>query len=210
MSQRIDIVNIALGLLASRPLTAVDLSDGTSDRAIIINANYPIARDSTLEEHDWSFAIKRFTPAKDTASPDFGPANRFRIPSDILRVLSVDYDATKFAISRSASADMRDQAEWVAESGFILTRSEKIYCRGIRRVEDEGIFSGLFAHAFAAKLALLTCYAVTKSNSRFKDIAAIYAGVIDDAKTQDGLQGRNRRITAPNLLRARAFAGRGL
>ncbi len=197
-------VNKALSLLGTRPLTSLE---DEGDVALTMKTHYYIERDAMLEEVDWSFSIRRFTPARLAAAPDFGFPNAFAIPSDIMRIITVDYSADAFNISRSASQPSRTQAEYVVESGQILTDREVIYCRGIRRMEDEGNYSSLFASAFALRLAMAACYQITKSNKRFEHIAGMYTGVMDDAISMDGLQGRHVRISQNNLLNARSHNG---
>lgn len=204
MSIRIDICNIALNLLATRPLTSIE---DDSDTAIAIKTNYYLARDSLLEEADWSFSIRRFIPAMLTDEPSFGPAKAFAIPSDIMRVVTVDYNKDSFGVPWSARALHLNQAEWAVESGYIVSDSEAIYCRGVRRIEDEGIYSALFATTLAARIAMMACYSITKSNTRFNELSAMYAGLVADAQTMDGLQGRNTRIRRDNLQRARTTGG---
>lgn len=192
--------------MGSSPITSLEDESG---KALSLKTHYDLARDSALEEADWSFALKRFIPAKDSEAPVFGPASSFTIPPDILRVVRVEYTASAFKVSRSARAAGPEQAEWVVESGKILTDRDVIYCQGIRRMEDEGSFSALFASALGARLAMLCCYAITKSNARFKEVAAIYSGLMDDARSMDGMQGRSVRIVQNNLLNARSHsAGR--
>ena len=194
MSERIDVCNLALTWLGHDPITGLD---DESDAAELCVLNYDLARDATLEAHDWSFALKRFVPAKDATAPAFGPANRFRIPSDIMRVVSVDYDPDQYSTSR------REAADWTVESGFILTSDDAIYCRGIRRIDDEGIYSALFCHAFAAKLAALIAMPLTQSRSLFEQMTQMYTGMVMEATNRDSQQGRTRRLRNRGWLKAR-------
>lgn len=192
MSERIDIANIALGMLGIPAITA--LTDD-SDAARLMQLNYDIARDATLETHEWTFAIEYFVPAKDATAPTWGYANRFIIPSNILRVLSV-----------GPNKDVwweYEQDKWESVSGYIYANEEAIYCRGIRRINDEGIYSNLFCHAFAAKLATLTAFSLTESRAKMETMAALFTAMIMDAKSRDGLQGKSRRIRHRRYLNVR-------
>jgi hypothetical protein len=201
MSARIDIVNIALSLLGADSITSLE---DDAPEAKIMKTHYYIARDATMEAHEWSFAIQRFKPAESVDDPLWGWSNSFTIPSDIMRVLQVDRNFTAAAISFNTSADMhRDQVAHVIESGKILCNEGTIYCTGIRRVEDEGIYSALFAHAFAAKLAMLACHALTESTTKFEAMAALYTQAIQEAKSRDGQQGTTRRLRHHQMRRSR-------
>jgi hypothetical protein len=95
------------------------------------------------------------------------------------------------------------QADYLVESGYIITNESAIVCRGIRRIEDEGIFSPMFVYAFAAHLAMMTCYFFSESNVKFNAMSALYQLKIQEAKTRDGLQGSNKRIRNRSLQNVR-------
>lgn len=196
MSERIDICNLALGWIGANNITSLQ---DDSDEAIQCLNNYPLARDATLEAHEWSFAIERFVPARSEEEPKWGFVHQFLIPSDILRVLSVGPNREIYWLF--------EQDMWVVESGFIMADVDEIFCRGIRRILDEGIYSALFSHALAAKLATLMALSLTQSNSIMENMAGMYTGMITEAKTRDGLQGRSRRIRNRTMQRARAGFG---
>lgn len=191
MSARVDIANIALALLSSDSITTLE---DDSRQAKVINTHYEAAKNATLEAYEWSFATKRFTPAKSSTDPDWGWSNAFPIPSDILRVTEVDLNLPPAGQSIFLDPMDRSPAPHVVENRIILTNDDPIYCTGIRKVEDEGIFSALFDHAFAAKLAMLSCYAITESNTKFKAMATLYGAMIGEAKTRDAQQSTTRRL----------------
>lgn len=198
MSARIDIVNIALTMMGEAPITS--LADD-APQALLMKTHYDIARDATLEAYEWSFAIRRFVPAQSVEAPEWGWSYAYPIPSDILRVLQVDRDQRATIYS---SSDMRrNQIDHVIEGRDILTNEGAIYCTGIRRINDEGIYSNLFSHALAAKLAMLTVLALTESNAKFEEMAIVYAGAIKEASSRDGQQGTTRRLRNHSLRRAR-------
>jgi hypothetical protein len=197
MTERIDICNLALGWIGADTITG--LEDETVEARQCLN-NYALARDATLEAHDWSFAMKRFTPALSGYTPDWGFSYQFVIPSDIMRVVSVGPNKELFW--------EHEQDMWVVESGYILADQADIYCRGIRRVNDEGIYSALFAHALAAKLGTLMALTLTQSHTIMEKMAGMYTSMINEAQTRDGLQGRSRRIRNRSMQKARAGRNR--
>lgn len=202
MSARIDIVNNALIWLGANQITSLE---DDSPEAILMKSCYYSTRDATLEEAEWSFAIKRFKPAMSQEKPIGGASNFFPVPSDILRVLRCDRpDAATWAtISDSHSIDRAQQVDWRIESGMILTNQESIVCKGIRRVEDEGIYSPLFCHAFSAHLAMLAAYPITESDGKFNAMSALYTMKIREAKSRDGLQGTSKRVRNRTIERVR-------
>lgn len=203
MTERVDVANQALSWLGAASITSLE-DDSTEARQMKIN--YVPSRDATLEAYTWSFAMKRFIPAKLAEAPVYGPAFAFAIPSDILRVTRVDYRDLNWGWENdrwSSRSFGQDQAEWTVESGVILSDRDPLFCQGIRRITDEGIYSPLFVHAFAAKLATLTAITLTQSATIQREMAGIYAGFIREAASRDGQQGRNRRIRNQSLNVAR-------
>lgn len=200
MSERIDVCNVALNLLGEASITSID---DDSDAARAMKVNYVLSRDATLEAHDWSFARKRFIPAKLAEDPTFGPPNQFSIPSEIIRVTEVWDNERYWRASASSRAVDYRQAPWGMEGRNILTDADPIFCIGLRRIEDEGIYSNLFVQAFAAQLALMSAYVLTESNNKFAAMAALYDQRIREARSRDGLQGRNQRLRNTSLSRSR-------
>ena len=207
MSAKISVVNMALGMLGEKRITSIE---DDSDVARVVNDMYYIVKDATLEAHEWSFAIKEFTPAKLVDPPEWGAQNLFVVPSDIIRVLRVEANrgsplpATGAGIQVTGkSIYRRAEADWQLQSGNIMTDEDSIVCTGIRRIEDEGIFSPLFDLAFAAHLATFLAYALTDSDGKFNAASALYTLKIQEAKSRDGLQGSSKRIRNRSLQNVR-------
>lgn len=202
MSERIDIVNQALSFLGVTPLTSIDEEGNVADQ---VQIQYIPARDATLEAHDWSFAIERFSPALLAEPPLYGAASAFQVPVNILRVIACDntpVNDSEFS-ANDAMINSLEQIDWVMEGGNIICNQSVVWARGIRRIEDEGSFSPLFVEAFAAKLAMLLCINLTSSASIMTYVTGLYDRFIKEAKTRDGLQGRSRRIRNRSLQKSR-------
>ena len=205
MSARIDVVNRALTWMGEQPITSLE---DDSNNALIMKTNYNLSRDSLLELHEWSFAMFEWIPAEDTTPPLWNAAHKFRIPADLLRITTVEpnrvgggplyvYNDNRHTIGR------RPQADYVVESGFIVTNEDAIVIRGIRKMEDEGSFSNLFCDALSARLAMDTCFAFTESAVKWNAMSALYQVKVKEAKTRDGLQGSSQRIRNRSLDNAR-------
>lgn len=201
MTDQVEIANIALTILGANLITSFD---DDSDEAKLMRLHYGPARDATLEVQEWTFAVKRFTPDPDVEKPLFGWQFQYTIPSDIIRMLTCDRigDIPANMIDPTVVTEF-DQIDWIVENRKILANVDIIHARGIRRVESEALFSPLFVHAFAAKLALLMALPLTQSNTIFDKAALLYAAMISEAKSRDGIQGRSRRIRNKSLLRVR-------
>ena len=155
MSVRIDVCNYALGLLGESEINGIE---DDSDKARTHKTFYYIARDATLEVSEWTFATRRFLPAKSTTAPEWGWASLFPIPSDIVRLTQVDKNWTASGGYLYDVQQDRNPVDHVVEyvdgvGRAILCNEDEIYCKGVRRIEDEGIYSPLFVEAFSCKLA---------------------------------------------------------
>lgn len=187
MSARIDIVIYALQLLGAKAITS--LEDDSEEARVMKGFYYP-ARDGLLEEVEWSFAMRQFQPAKSATDPLWGWGSAFPLPSDILRLLRVDRNAIGIRFN-----DMqRNQVPHELYNRIIFCNEDTIYCTGIRRVEDEGIYSGLFAEAFATKLASLAALPLTESNQKWQEMVNMHQSFLRTAKARDGMQSTSRPI----------------
>lgn len=200
MTERVDIMNQALSMLGVRDITSPE--DDTAE-ARQMKINYAPARDATLEAHEWSFAILRFTPGQLLAAPEFGAAHAYSIPSDVLRVLTVETNREISNVYFNDPIGSKEQVDWVFEDRKILCDEEVIRCRGLRRVVEEGKFSPLFCMALATQLAFLTAISLTGSAEIQANMARLFEMYIRVAKSRDGLQGRSRRIRQRSLLKVR-------
>jgi hypothetical protein len=173
------------------------------NRARQMQINYIPARDATLEAHDWSFAIQRFIPPVNAVPPVYGATFAFDIPPNILRVIAVDNPKTTSNTDFTLPINSREQLDWQFENRQIITNSEVIWVRGIRRVEQEGKFSPLFVEAFAARLAYMCALNLTASAEIQGNMKGIFDEYIQEAKSRDGLQGRSRRLRNRSLIKSR-------
>ena len=193
MSARVDIANFALGFLGEG---AINSLEDDSDKARTLKTFYYIARDAVLEDANWTFATKRFQPARNATDPPFQWGASFTIPSDIMRVTFV---LRSFGVGNLLPYTYYDfpeeiNAAHVIEGNEILTNDDPIYCLGIRYMEDEGAYSPLFIEAFAAKLAYLSALSIGSSIEKQNQALAFHTGLIKSAKSRDGMQNTTRRF----------------
>jgi len=185
--------------LGEKDITSLDDDLNTARQMQI---NYIPARDATLEAHDWTFAIKRFIPAKNAVAPVYGAGQAFDVPSEILRVVSVDRNNT-YSQQFTPRINSEEQIDWQFEAGQIICDEDIIYARGVQRITEEGRFSPLFVHALAAMLASLTAINLVASAEIQANMFGLYDKFIKEAKARDGIQGRSRRIRHRRLQKVR-------
>jgi hypothetical protein len=193
MSARIDAVNFALAFLGEPEIESLD---DDSDIARTMKTFYYIARDAVLEDANWTFATRRFSPAANATAPAWGWNYSYTIPSDIVRVTAVLRSFGQGNIAPYNYYDFPEeiQSAHVIEGNEILSNDSPIYCMGIKTMENEGAYSPLFLEAFSAKLAFLAALPLTASLQKQQMALALHTGLIKRAKTRDGQQNTMRRM----------------
>lgn len=186
MASNVSICNQALSWLGAQLITSLD--DNTAE-AKLCKANYADIRDAITEAHDWTFAITRYNLPKNATAPVNGYSASFQIPPEVLRVLSVS-----------------DNDDWGIEGQDIVTNEASVKMKAIARVTDPNRFSPLFIQALANRLAADLSIPLTQSKSLQKQHYALYQSKMDEAVTNDGLQGKSRKVTS-SWLRGARFAG---
>ena len=90
MASVVEICNNALNQLGAS--TILSLTED-SKNARLCNARYESIRNAVFRSHTWNCLMARQEIAADTATPVWGWANQFTLPSDCLRVITIsDYD----------------------------------------------------------------------------------------------------------------------
>lgn len=200
MTERVDIMNQALTLLGEDPITS---PADENARARVMSIHYEPCRDATLEAYEWSFAKRRFIPARSATPPAWGWQYRFELPSWCLRVIDVERDVRFSPGFYDQEVPRRNQAIHEQEGRFLLTDEEVLYCTGIESIKEEGRYSPLYRQALAANLAMMAALALTESNAKQERAATLFASLIAAAKTADSKQGSTRRLRSNRLIRSR-------
>lgn len=175
MTSEVDICNRAGALIGAERISSISPPEDV-EFAYICAEIYDDVRDTVLRSHPWNCAVKRVSIGKDVATPAYGYAFQYTLPSDNLRVLEMDSETPLDA--------------WEVESGKILTdRDSPIAIRYIWRETDPNKYDSLLVMAIAARLALESVERVTQSNTKKADIAKIYDAALKDAKGVDAKEG---------------------
>ena len=103
-ASEVDISNMALGWLGADRITSLD---DESVEAQLCKLNYPRSRDVVLEDVEWTFAVRRFILSPDPVVPLFNWGKKFLIPTEVLRVLTVERDNIVSINRRIKSMDVR-------------------------------------------------------------------------------------------------------
>ena len=105
--------NQALGLIGEYKVTE---GDESSKQAILCIRYYTDSQNEVLEDHPWNFAKKDVILYEDTNEPIFGYNKKFAVPTDAVRILTVDN-----SIGSDVSRNQAGVPAWEVKSGYIHT-----------------------------------------------------------------------------------------
>lgn len=188
MASVVEIGSNALRLLGAEPIT--DLSD-ESERARLVAALWPQARDATLRAHGWKFARKRAQLAKLEDGPLWEYANAFALPTDpwCLRVLKTDLDDLDIA--------------WVVEERTVVTDASAVKILYTARIEDPGSYDATFESAVTARLAADLAYPVAASVALAEKMFGLYSLKLVEARFLDSTEASPTGVRSDDIVNAR-------
>jgi len=179
------VINAALSKLGEQAILAVT---DPSPPGRLANRTYADIRDALLREFPWNFATKRASLAAETTAPKWGFVRSFVLPSDLLRLVSVNNT---------------DDQEWRNESGRVVTDIEApLQIKYVASVPVDSMDS-TFREALAARLAMEWAEALTQTSSVVNSMAEMYRNKLRVARTSDGQSDRIRTIEYPGFIESR-------
>lgn len=149
MATEVDICNLALARLGdSATVASIDPPEG-SPQAEHCARFYPIARDTLLDRHPWSFCTTRATLAQLSAAPTSGWQFSYALPSNALNILG---------LFESGSTDDSDPKNFEIETlpdgtEVIYSNTESAICRYTLHVTNPARFQPLFIETLSWLLA---------------------------------------------------------
>jgi len=150
-----DIVNVALRMIAGKPITALD--DGTTNGNIASDL-YTIVRDELLRAHTWRFATKLVKLTRLATAPTHGYDYAYGFPADWLRTVRVSDNDANVGHIRYEEAE-------IAGVGALMSSAESLYLQYIYTLTDTNRMSAGFVKALATALARDMALPVGNSNT---------------------------------------------
>ena len=188
------ICNYALSLLGEAPI--ISLQDNSAP-AELCRSMYPVVRDAALEAHNWTFAVKWFDLPLAT-EPGLGYfQNRFPLPVDYLRVISVGNSPSR-------------TTPYEIEGNAIVSNDAKCLTKMVVQITDTFKFSPMFVHALSAFLAAELAIPIASSAQLQQQMFQMYGVKLTEAVSRDQIQGTSKRITASWAMRGRVSGSRHL
>lgn len=178
------IFNLTLNLLGvSAPIQNSNEKNDT--RAILLDNQYELARDTVLKDFDWNFAVN-FKSLALTAnkSPNPNYLYEFAYPIDCINaraILDENGKEKKFCIATSSNNEKT-----------ILTNTNPCTLKYTRLVEQETYFTPEFVLALAQFLASLTSEVITGSAEKGNNALKKYEIFMNKGKVQNATEGTDK------------------
>ena len=180
MATDVEICNRALDAIGTAPITALGDGGRASD---LCDRYFQQIVDDVLRSHPWNCAMTRVEIDADATAPEFGPANRYALPEDCLRVLKVEGDADPLV-------------QWQVEAGYIVTdEPEPLQVVYTARVEATAL-DPMLVSAIAARLAMELSMPLTGSADMRQVMEREFIQRMRAARSADGQEGTPLRLGA--------------
>jgi len=177
MASDVTICNLALARISEDQILNIEED---SNNARYCNAFYAQTRDEVLQSNPWRFATTTAQLSQLTGTPLLEWENKFQLPSDCLRVLSLNRQWFD-----------QSQGYFEVQGTVLLTNEAEAIIKYIQRVTDGNLFTPLFSEALSVKLAARIAKPLTGSDQ-------IAAGLLEEYV----------RLTGPEARRLNAYVGR--
>jgi len=183
-ASKVLVANIALTYLGAARIT--DFTD-KKESAILANTFFNQARDEVLRLHDWNSAIKRYSVAEDATAPAFEFNHQYKIPSDCLRVIRLEFVRAVYRI----------------EGRKILTdETAPLNFLGIQKVDDMNSLDPLLRDVIAINLARLLAQRLTGGRLQIAKMDALLEKKMSDARFYDASESSVRELFAEEFIDA--------
>ena len=172
MASVVDICNSGLNLLGASTIT--QLTDD-SKNARLCNQRYEPIRNRIFRSHAWNCLTKRVQLAADSAAPVVEYSNQYTLPSDCLRVLTIN----------------AYNSDYKVEGRKILCNELAIKISYVSQETDPNEMDVLLRETIAAGLAADIAYAITANLQVSKLMQEKYQFKVSEAKHTDASEGYN-------------------
>lgn len=182
MAGPVETCNLALNWLSAR---TINLLTENTEEARQCSANYEIALLATLEDREWTFAIKRVK--LDTAlaeAPAFKWLYQFLVPSDFLQSIEV-FDNPE---------GRGPEIQHAIEDNRIMANVPTIYMKYKFKQTDPNRMSSTFIQAHAALMASFMAMPLTSNTDLQATMMNLYSDRIIRATSNDALQGSREML----------------
>lgn len=190
MPTEVEICSQALNQLGADSITSFD--DDTNDSNMCRDF-YPNIRDAVLRAYPWNCARVRQALARLAGTPLAGGDRdwtyRYTLPTDPYCLW--------------VPKQLNEDLEHVIEGRKLLTDEATAVIHYIQKLTDTGQFDSLLSEAIEARMAFKLAYPVTGTMSLARDMWELYKGVLQEARTIDGMEGNLGQYESDDLTSVR-------
>lgn len=187
MPSFVELGNSSLSLLGEYDFIT-SLSD-TAPQAVVINANYERVLRQCLRQHFWNFAIKRTQLTASTDTPAWGTGKFFPLPSDFIRILSINDDYY--------------QKYDIENNGIYWEYGDVLNLKYVAYINDPNKFDSLFEEYYVAALARAIAPNITDSREKMSEMFELEKQALAQARATDGDGSGIQRMWADTFLLSR-------
>lgn len=191
MASVVDVCNAALAQIGQKAdVTSIDPPDGSAYAAHCARF-YPIARDLALEEHAWTFAVKRWelTESVGAVIPSQWEY-AFTLPSDMILPLSVLPD--------EYGDESRERMDYEIEDELLFANDNEVWLKYIARVTDVAKWTPSFRQAVSWKLAGYLAGVTVKGDTGLRKYCdKKYQEALLDAMGKNAMRARTKPVHTP-------------
>lgn len=191
MASKTSIANGALVKLGQDLINSV--TDTNNKAARICNERLDNAKEVVLNASYFVGSIKRVTLASTTTTPAFNYTNEFELPSDCLKVVTVEPTGK--------------DTDYALEGGKILYSGTSLELIYVANITDFNLLDPLVNEAISCYLAYDIAYLITNDNQTTERMKEMYEATIRKAITNNNRQRRRLSFQATDFLNARLIGG---
>jgi hypothetical protein len=191
MANETSIANGALVKLGQQLITSIN--DSSSNAANICKERISNAKEVVLTSFPFNGAVSRVTLAADVATPAYDYSNQFTLPSDCLRLITVE----------PAFAD----TDYALEGRKILFSGDTLEIIYIKNITDYNELDPLVNESISCYLAYDIAYLITNDNQTTERMMQMYEKTIKKAKAANNRQLKKLSFYAANWSDARLVGG---
>ena len=177
----VDLANMALTMLGQQPISA--LTD-SNNRAVMANQRYADVRDTVLRAHPWNCALKRDSLAKREDAPDWGYDNIFVLPSDFVRLVSIEDPTQKYSLEAGNAEDASSDGNDIV----LLTDASSMNIRYVYQLTSVPKMDHTLKHAIATRLAAELAMAISGDSGKESFLMEKYQSMLMQAQWEDSMQ----------------------
>lgn len=191
MASVVDVCNTALAQIGQKAdVVSIDPPDGGA-YATHCARFFSIARDLVLEEHAWTFAVKRhYLTESDGATIPSQWEYAYTLPSDMIRPLSLLPD--------EYGDESKERLDYEIEESLLFANDDDVWLKYIARITDTTRWTPSFRQAVSWKLAGYLAGVIVKGDTGLRQYCdKKYQEALLDAMGKNASRARTKPTHTP-------------